>query len=70
MEKCKRPLAILALILIGLLLLGAIVLALIGTAEATRLLMLDLFLLVCVPAVFFVYQHLLNLLKDRKEKEE
>ena len=43
MERCKRPLAILCLVLMGILILGALVLAIIGTEDALRLLMADLF---------------------------
>ena len=43
MERLKRPLAILCLILMGILIVGAVVLALIGTERSARLLMADLF---------------------------
>ncbi len=69
MKRLKRPLAILCLILIGVLIVGAVILALIGTEEASRLLMADLFCLIVIPAVFYGYQMLLNAI-EKKHKNE
>ncbi|MDO4329925.1 MAG: hypothetical protein Q4C66_11405 [Lachnospiraceae bacterium] len=69
MEKFRRPLAIICLVLMGILIVGAIVLAVIGTEEATKLLMADLFCLMVVPAVFYGYQMFLNGVKRRREEE-
>ena len=66
MERCKRPLAILCLVLMGILILGALVLAIIGTEDALRLLMADLFCLM-VPAVFYGY---LLVLKFKKRIDD
>lgn len=67
MERFKRPLAILCLILMGILILGALILAVIGTEDALRLLMADLFCLMVVPAVFYGY---LLVLKLKKQKDD
>ena len=71
MERCKRPLAILCLVLMGILILGALVLAIIGTEDALRLLMADLFCLMVVPAVFYGYLLVLQFTKriddDRRD---
>lgn len=69
MERLKRPLAILCLVLMGILILGALLLALIGTEEALRLLMADLFCLMVVPAVFYGYLLVLKLKKKHSEEE-
>lgn len=66
MERFKRPLAIICLLLMGILLIGALILAFIGTENALRLLMADLFCLIVVPAVFYAY--LLALKLKKKEK--
>ncbi|MDO5349860.1 MAG: hypothetical protein Q4E86_07965 [Lachnospiraceae bacterium] len=70
MEKLKRPLAIICLIFMGILIVGAIVLAVIGSEEATKLLMADLFCLMVVPVVFYGYQMFLNGVKRKREEEE
>lgn len=70
MEKFRRPLAIVCLILIGILIIGAIVLAVIGTEETEALLMADLFCLMVVPAVFYGYQMFLNGLKKKREDDK
>lgn len=70
MEKWKRPLAVICLAFMGLLIVGAIVLAVIGTEDALKLLMADLFCLMVVPAVFYGYQIFLNGMKNRKEEDE
>ena len=70
MERMKRPLAIVCLILMGVLIAGAVILALIGTEEAARLLMADLFCLIVIPAVFYVYQMLLNMIKKKEHDNE
>ena len=67
MERCKRPLAILCLVLMGSLILGALGLAIIGTEDALRLLMADLFCLMVVPAVFYGY---LLVLKFKKRIDD
>ena len=67
MERCKRPLAILCLVLMGILILGALVLAIIGTEDALRLLMADVFGLMVVPAVFYGY---LLVLKFKKRIDD
>ena len=67
MERCKRPLAIICLVLMGILILGALVLAIIGTEDALRLLMADLFCLMVVPAVFYGY---LLVLKFKKRIDD
>ena len=70
MERMKRPLAIVCLILMGVLIAGAVILALIGTEEAARLLMADLFCLIIIPAVFYGYQMLLNMIKKKEHDNE
>ena len=70
MERMKRPLAIVCLILIGVLIAVAVILALIGTEEAARLLMADLFCLIVIPAVFYGYQMLLNMIKKKEHDNE
>lgn len=70
MERMKRPLAIVCLILMGVLIAGAVILALIGTEEAARLLMADLFCLIVIPAVFYGYQMLLNMIKKKAHDNE
>ena len=70
MERMKRPLAIVCLILMGVLIAGAVILALIGTEEAARLLMADLFCLIVIPAVFYGYQMLLNMIKKKDHDNE
>ena len=70
MERMKRPLAIVCLILMGVLIAGAVILALIGTEEAARLLMADLFCLIVIPAVFYGYQMLLNMIKKKEHDKE
>ncbi|HIT42992.1 MAG TPA: hypothetical protein IAB60_13020 [Candidatus Caccovicinus merdipullorum] len=70
MERMKRPLAIVCLILMGVLIAGAVILALIGTEEAARLLMADLFCLIVIPAVFYGYQMLLNMIKKKEHDNE
>lgn len=70
MERFKRPLAVLCLIIIGLLILGALVLAVIGTEDALRLLMADLFCLIVVPAVFYGYLLFLRMKKKGEGKEK
>ena len=67
MERMKRPRAIVCLILMGVLIAGAVILALIGTEEAARLLMADLFCLIVIPAVFYGYQMLLNMIKKKRQ---
>lgn len=72
MNKRKRLLAIAGLILMGILIAGAIILAIIGTEAALRLLMADLFCLMVVPAVLYGYQmffHMANR-KSRKDDKE
>lgn len=68
MERFKRPLAILCLILMGGLILGALVLAVIGTEDALRLLMADLFCLMVVPALFYGYLLVLKLKKKQNNE--
>ena len=70
MERMKRPLDIVCLILMGVLIAGAVILALIGTEEAARLLMADLFCLIVIPAVFYGYQMLLNMIKKKEHDNE
>ena len=70
MERMKRPLAIVCLILMGVLIAVAVILALIGTEEAARLLMADLFCLIVIPAVFYGYQMLLNMIKKKEHDNE
>ena len=70
MERMKRPLAIVCLILMGVLIAGAVILALIGTEEAARLLMAELFCLIVIPAVFYGYQMLLNMIKKKEHDNE
>ena len=70
MERMKRPLAIVCLILMGVLIAGAVILALIGTEEAARLLMADLFCLIVIPAVFYGYQMLLDMIKKKEHDNE
>lgn len=70
MERFKRPLAVLCLIIIGLLILGALVLAVIGTEDALRLLMADLFCLIVVPVVFYGYLLFLRMKKKGEGKEK
>ena len=70
MERMKRPLAIVCLILMGVLIAGAVILALIGTEEAARLLMADHFCLIVIPAVFYGYQMLLNMIKKKEHDNE
>ena len=70
MERMKRHLAIVCLILMGVLIAGAVILALIGTEEAARLLMADLFCLIVIPAVFYGYQMLLNMIKKKEHDNE
>lgn len=70
MERMKRPLAIVCLILMGVLIAGAVILALIGTEEAARLLMADLFCLIVIPAVFYGHQMLLNMIKKKEHDNE
>lgn len=70
MERMKRPLAIVCLILMGVLIAGAVILALIDTEEAARLLMADLFCLIVIPAVFYGYQMLLNMIKKKEHDNE
>lgn len=70
MERFKRPLAILCLILMGILILGALVLAIIGTEGALRLLMADLFCLIVVPAFFYGYLLVIKIKKGTKEESE
>lgn len=67
MNRYKRPLAIVCLILIALLAAGALILAIIGTETARKLLMADLFCLMIVPAVFYGYQMFLNLIKKQND---
>ena len=69
MERFKRPLAILCLIAIGILLIGAVVLAIFWTDETSGLLMADLFCLIVIPCIFYAYQMMLNLIK-RKNKDK
>lgn len=68
MERLKRPLAILCLILMGILIAGALILAVIGTEDALRWLMADLFCLIVLPAVFYGYLLLLRIKKHEKEE--
>lgn len=70
MEKLRRPLAIICLVFMGILIVGAIALAVIGTEEAAKLLMADLFCLMVVPAVFYGYQMFLNGVKKKREEEK
>ncbi|MDO5416380.1 MAG: hypothetical protein Q4F29_04195 [Lachnospiraceae bacterium] len=70
MERFRRPLAVICLILMGILILAALILAIIGTEEALRLLMADLFCLMVVPAVFYGYQLLLNMKKKRMDEND
>ena len=49
MERYRRPLAVICLVLIGILIVAALVLAVIGTEQALRLLAADLFCLIVVP---------------------
>lgn len=67
MERFKRPLAILCLILMGIFIVGALILALIGTESALRLLMADLFCLIVVPAFFYGYLLVIKLKKRNDE---
>lgn len=67
MERFKRPLAILCLILMGIFIVGALILALIGTESALRLLMADLFCLIVVPVFFYGYLLVIKL-KKRNDK--
>lgn len=70
MERLKRPLATLCLIVMGILILGALVLAMIGTERALRLLMADLFCLMVVPACFYGYLLIIRLRKRNKENSQ
>ena len=70
MERFKRPLAILSLILMGTLIFGALILAVIGTEDALRLLMADLFCLMVVPAAFYGYLLVLKLKKQQEEESQ
>lgn len=67
MERFKRPLAILCLILMGIFIVGALILALIGTESALRLLMADLFCLIVVPVFFYGYLLVIKLKKRNDE---
>lgn len=71
-NRWKRPLAVICLVLIGILAIGAIVLAFWGTEMSRRLLIADLFCLMVVPAVFYGYQMFLNLIskKDEDSKDQ
>ena len=60
MKNKKRLLAVIGLIVIGFLLIAALVLAVIGTETALRLLLAELFCLVVIPAVIYGYQLLLK----------
>lgn len=68
MERLKRPLAIFCLILIGILIIGALILAIIGTENALRWLMADLFCLIVLPVVFYGYILFLRIKKQKKEE--
>ena len=70
MERYRRPLAVICLVLIGIVIVAALVLAVIGTEQALRLLAADLFCLIVVPVAFYGYQLLLDLKKKRKEDEQ
>ncbi len=70
MNRWKRPLAIICLVLIGILAAGALILAVIGTEQARRLLIADLFCLMVVPAVFYGYQMLLKLTHKPEDPED
>lgn len=70
MERFRRPLAAICLVLIGILIVAALVLAVIGTEQALRLLAADLFCLIVVPVAFYGYQMLLNLKKKQKDQED
>lgn len=69
MERFKRPLAILCLILMGIFIVGALILALIGTESALRLLMADLFCLIVVPVFFYGYLLVIKLKKRNDESQ-
>ncbi len=70
MNQWKRPLAIICLILIGILSVGALILAVIGTEYARKLLIADLFCLMVIPAVFYGYQMFLNLINKQEKSEK
>ena len=70
MERMKRPLAIVCLILMGVLIAGAVILAPIGTEQPARLPMADPFCLIVIPAVFYGYQMLLNMIKKKEHDNE
>ena len=70
MERLKRPLAILCLILMGILIVGAVVLALIGTERSARLLMADLFCLIVIPVAFYGYPMLMNVMRKKNPGEK
>ena len=69
-SRQKWILAVICLVLIGILIVAALVLAVIGTEQALRLLAADLFCLIVVPVAFYGYQLLLDLKKKRKEDEQ
>ena len=58
------------LVLIGILIVTALVLAVIGTEQALRLLAADLFCLIVVPVAFYGYQMLLNAKKKDQEDDQ
>ncbi|MCI8948875.1 MAG: hypothetical protein HFG49_02380 [Lachnospiraceae bacterium] len=70
MNRWKRPFAIVCLILIGILIAGAIILAFMDTELSRSLLMADLFCLMVIPACFYGYQMLLNLRKQKDGKQD
>lgn len=70
MERFRRPLAVICLVLMGILIAAALVLAVIGTEQALRLLAADLFCLIVVPVAFYGYQMLLNLKKKQNEQAD
>ncbi len=70
MNRWKRAFAIIGLILIGILIVGSIILAFMGTELSRQLLMADLFCLMVIPACFYGYQIFLNLRNQKNGKQD
>ena len=68
--KYRRPLAVIGLILMGILAAGAIILAVIGTEWALRLLIADLFCLMIIPAIIYGYQIFFAMINRKNQDSE
>lgn len=68
--KYRRPLAVIGLILMGILAAGAIILAVIGTEWALRLLIADLFCLMIIPAIIYGYQIFFAMINRKNQGSE